>query len=74
MTIALKENGSPSMERKRILDSELLFLELGDSCDIRCGPARLFLDQAIETGVSGFRAVNMAGFHQRLSIVDCDSE
>jgi hypothetical protein len=24
--------------------------------------------------VSCFKAVNMAGFHQRLSIVDCESE
>jgi len=62
------------MERKRVLDLEFFFLELGDSRCVRCGPVGLFFDQTIETGMLGFKAVNMAGFHQRLSIVDCESE
>ena len=62
------------MERKRILDFELLFLELCDPRGIGGRAAVLFFDQAIETGMSGLKAVSKAGFHQRLSIVDCEAE
>ncbi len=62
------------MEQERVLDPEFLFLELGDPRGVRCGAAGLFFDQAIETGMSGLKAVSKAGFHQRLSIVDCEDE
>ena len=62
------------MERERILDLQFLFLEFCNSRGIRCWAAGFFFDHAIESGMSGLKAVSKAGFHQRLSIVDCEAE
>mgnify|MGYP006927960604 CR=1 FL=1 len=62
------------MKGKRVLDLQLFFLELGDQRGVRRGSAGFFLDHAIESCMSCLKAVNKAGFHQRLSIVDCDME
>lgn len=62
------------MEQQCVLYLQLFLFELGDPRGVRCGPAGLFFDETIEPGMSGFKALSMASIHQRLSMVDRESE